>query len=108
MSTEIPVENMSEAELDAELRSYGIDPEQLVQNMISKLAELCRKQAARISELESGTKLPVTDDSSSNRQDCTAIGDLFPHRYRPARDSDVCFAVIAARAGSEGANGNDH
>lgn len=46
------IEGMTDAELDAELRRHGIDPEELVQNMISKLAELCRKQSAELKAAE--------------------------------------------------------
>ena len=47
-----PIEKMNDAELDAELRGYGVDPEKLVDNFISKLAAVVRAQANQIAALE--------------------------------------------------------
>jgi hypothetical protein len=46
------IENMAEAQLDAELRRYRVDPEQILQSMISKLYEIVRGESECIAELE--------------------------------------------------------
>jgi hypothetical protein len=46
------VETMTEAELDAELRSHGLDPQQVVQNCFNKICVLAKTQAERIRALE--------------------------------------------------------
>ena len=46
------LETMTDAELDAELRSYGIDPEQLIQNAFQKLCVAFKAQSDRLSALQ--------------------------------------------------------
>jgi hypothetical protein len=46
------VEKMSEEELDAELRKFGLDPHQVVQNAFDKLCLVMREQSMRIATLE--------------------------------------------------------
>jgi hypothetical protein len=46
------VEDMTEVELDAELRKYGVDPQQLEGKMLQKLFECVGEQAARIEALK--------------------------------------------------------
>jgi methylphosphotriester-DNA--protein-cysteine methyltransferase len=45
-------ETMTDEQLDAELRSYGIDPDQLLQQAFQKVCELARAQAKRIARAE--------------------------------------------------------
>lgn len=53
MSGEIQrIETMTDEQLDAELRASGLDPEQVVNNMISKLCELVRAKSATVAELQ--------------------------------------------------------
>ena len=53
MSQELkPCEEMTDAELDAELRENGIDPEQLIQNVFQKVCVLAKEQSAKIAQLE--------------------------------------------------------
>ncbi len=47
-----PIQKMNNAELDAELRRYGVDPKKLVDNFINKLAAVVRAQASQIAALE--------------------------------------------------------
>lgn len=47
------LESMSEAELDAELRTHGVDPEKLIQSAFQKVCVLAKNQADRIRCLES-------------------------------------------------------
>lgn len=58
------VENMTDAELDAELRKNGLDPDQVVNNMISKLVELVKAKNVIMAEAETVFNTVVAERDS--------------------------------------------
>ncbi len=52
MSELKPEMDMTEAEIDAELRGYGIDPDQLMNNLFHAICVAVKKQSKRIADLE--------------------------------------------------------
>jgi hypothetical protein len=62
------IERMSEEELEAELRKYGVDPDELVNRFIEKLCLLAGNQSRRILELEAANAELAKERDEAKRE----------------------------------------
>jgi len=99
------VEDMTEVELDAELRKYGVDPQQLEGKMLQKLFECVGEQAARIEALKADR---VASTEAMRKALEAAWHALKSYEYGNASPDLarevglVIYAALAARAAGQG------